>query len=156
PAPQLAHLLPIGRQCVGAVEEIADRTADKSPRVRIPADQARPRERLALPRIRPLAVVAADSVEARREATALRARAQTEVERESHAGRRDVTERGRERLDSPVVEDVGVHGLRAVGHPRILARSGDAVAEDDEEVEVRAGGELSPAELADADDGGVD
>ena len=111
---QLAHLLQIRRGRLGTIEQVPDHASHRPAHARIAADEPRARQRLALPRIRPLPVVASDGVEARGKAAALRAGTQPQVDGEDHAGRRDVAEDRAERLDGAIVEDVGLHRLGPV------------------------------------------
>ena len=149
---QLAHLLQVRRRRVGTVEQVADRAPHRAAQSRVAADEPGARQRLALPGVRPLPVVAPERVEARR-----RSRCPCEPGRRRRSTGKAMpaavmSPRSRaERLDGAIVEDVGVDRLAAVG-PSGPPRSRDAVAEDDEEVEVGARRQLAPAELADPHD----
>src|SRR6185503_12623880 len=87
-----AHLLEIGRRRLGSVEQAADAPAHRAAEARIAAHEPGARQRLALPRVGPLAVVALERVVAGREAAALGAGAQAQIHREGHAGRGDVAQ----------------------------------------------------------------
>ena len=101
-----------------------------------------------------LLIVPFERVDARREAAALAAGTQAQVDGEGDAGRRDVAEGARQPLDGAAVERVRVHALPAVG--LAVRRVGIGAAERHEDVEVGAGRQLASAELAEADDDGGD
>ena len=84
---------------------------------------------------------------ARGEPTALAAGPQAQVDRERDASRRDVAEHAGQPLDREAVEPVRVDPIGAVGRA--------VLGEDAEQVEVGAGDQLAPTELAQPhDDGG--
>src|SRR5215831_20261883 len=65
PPPQRAHLLKIGRRRFRPIHERADLAPRRPAHPRIAAHEARTGQGLALPRIRPLAIVPPERVEAR-------------------------------------------------------------------------------------------
>ena len=117
---QRAHLLQVRRGRVGTIEQVADHAPHRPAHARIAADEPRARQRLALPGIRPLPVVAADGVEARGKTAPLRAGTQPQVDGKDHAGGRDVAEDRAERLDGAIVEDVGLDRLAPVRPPGVI------------------------------------
>jgi hypothetical protein len=76
-----------------------------------------------------LPIVPSQRVHRRREAAALAARPQAEIDRERDARGGDVAEGARQALHGAAVKGMGVHALGAVGLRRV-------VLEHDEEVEV--------------------
>ena len=147
-SPELAHLLEVRRRRLGPVDEGLDGPAHGPPEARIAAHEARARQGLALPRVRPFAVVLAKRREARGEAAALGAGTEAQVHGDDHAGRGDVTQDGREGLHGAVVEHVGLDALEAIRLPRPTV--------DHEEIEVGACRQLASSELAEPDDAGGD
>src|SRR5439155_161812 len=122
----------------------AQRGAHARREPRAPQDEPRARERLPLPEVAVLRIVALERGDARREAAPLAAGPEPEVHGERDAGGRDVAERAGQALDGEAVEPRGVDRVAAVG-PALVPRH-------HEQVEVRARDELAAAELTEPHD----
>src|SRR5207253_10079189 len=126
PLAELHDLLEVRAGERAAVDDAGQGRPDAPPERPLPspgvaAHEPGARERLPLPEVAPVLVVALERRDARREAAARAAGPEPEVHGEDDAGRRDVAEQARQPLDGGRVERVGEVVLRAV---------------DDEEVEV--------------------
>ena len=132
-----------------AIHEPPERRPHPAAESSVAEDEPGPRQRLTLPEIAVVLIVPSQRVDAdaakplpllpgrRRRSTA-----------NADAGRGDVAERAGQALDRVAVERVDVDRIGAVGRPLPRPR----IVEDDEQVEIGSGGQLAPAELADADD----